>query len=189
MKYKLQRGRPTHASQDGIYIRHDMFCIDSYASGLELGLSVIFVEPIIFISVQFPQHLLQNVMNQHFYCVHVNFKGIELSKEIWQGLSNVLVQFSLGLKSQNVYTVYIAHRKHYLLYVCEVSYESYTVILQITLPRLTLFRFTSSNLLCPLTSICVVIRFKLSVFGTHCDVNRGITVNVHNFLSTMWTSR
>ena len=55
VKYKLQRGRPTHASQDGIYIRHDMFCIDSYASGLELGVSVIFVEPNYFyLSSQLP---------------------------------------------------------------------------------------------------------------------------------------
>ena len=41
-----------------------------------------------------------------------------------------------------------------------------TVILRLMLLRFTLFRFTSSNLLFPLTSICVVIRYFLEPTAT-----------------------
>ena len=48
----------------------------------------------------------------------------------------------------------------------------HTVNLRFTSSRLTLFRFNSSKFLFSLTS---------PFFGTNCDVNRGITVNLYTF--------
>ena len=68
------------------------------------------------------------------------------------------------------------------------SIDLCTVNPRFTSNRLMLFRFTSSNVLFLLTSICLVIRLNSSFFRTNCDVDRENTGQVFsksiiNFLS------